>query len=404
MTRARRHAGFTLIELMISVAILAFVISGISFVLIKQSQASATQGMDRDLEESGRLAILEIGKAIRLAGYGIAPTAAFDFDRYACTIPGTGTTCNPATVGGLTSNFPRDRTDGPDELVLSYRDPTFTARGVTSFTGGGPYTATVTPALTASLKAGRIVEVLCDGLDQVAYFALTADAAVGATILTMQFTANADGYYPNPLPIPPSATAVPPACMPAASPSSLVYLTLVERVRYFVANDTDGVPGLFRERGRGAPELLFRGIVDVQLTYTMTQPPPSSPFAGVVVGPVTCGPDPWTYGLCSVSGTPPETANAPDWVNDAYDSLNRYTGHPADIHGVNITVVARSAHKAPGSSGTGVPQIANRPARAADGYKRYVLSITEQPVNLASRGYPLLTVGKAGDFANVGGG
>ena len=81
MTRNRPH-GFTLIEVLVSVAILAFVVAGISQVLIKQSQASSVQAGQRDLEESGRLALIELGRAIRLAGYGIDPTAAFDFARF----------------------------------------------------------------------------------------------------------------------------------------------------------------------------------------------------------------------------------------------------------------------------------------------------------------------------------
>jgi len=85
------------------------VVAGISQVLIKQSQASSVQAGQRDLEESGRLALIELGRAIRLAGYGIDPTAAFDFGRFACTTPGTASTCNG---GG------RDRTDAPDELVV----------------------------------------------------------------------------------------------------------------------------------------------------------------------------------------------------------------------------------------------------------------------------------------------
>ena len=82
--------GFTLVEVLVAVTILAFVISGISIILIKQTQASSTQSLERDLEESGRLALLEIARSVRLAGYGITPIAAFDFDRYACATPGTG--------------------------------------------------------------------------------------------------------------------------------------------------------------------------------------------------------------------------------------------------------------------------------------------------------------------------
>jgi len=53
--------GFTLIEVLVSVAILAFVVAGISQVLIKQSPASSVQAGQPSLEEeSGRLALIEL--------------------------------------------------------------------------------------------------------------------------------------------------------------------------------------------------------------------------------------------------------------------------------------------------------------------------------------------------------
>ena len=54
--------GFTLIEVMVSVTILAFVVAGISTVLLKQSQASVKQTQERAFEQSGRLALLELAR------------------------------------------------------------------------------------------------------------------------------------------------------------------------------------------------------------------------------------------------------------------------------------------------------------------------------------------------------
>src|SRR5437667_12146259 len=50
-------------------------------ILIKQTQASSTQSLERDLEESGRLALLEIARSVRLAGYGTTPIAARSEER-----------------------------------------------------------------------------------------------------------------------------------------------------------------------------------------------------------------------------------------------------------------------------------------------------------------------------------
>ena len=80
--------GFSLVELLVVVGITSVVVAGISTVLVKQSQASVKQTQQRTLEETGRQALLELAFAVRMAGSGIAPTAAFDFDHYACSSVG----------------------------------------------------------------------------------------------------------------------------------------------------------------------------------------------------------------------------------------------------------------------------------------------------------------------------
>ena len=389
MTR-HRPRGFTLIEVLISVAILAFVVAGISQVLIKQSQASSVQAGQRDLEESGRLALIELGRAVRLAGYGIDPTAAFDFGRFACTTPDTPSTCNG---GG------RDRTDAPDELVVAWRDPNF-ARKVALKTGAGPYTITLDAALTGRVDAGRIVELLCDGAENAAYVAVTSTKNAGATDLSVRVLTAADGYFS------------------AVDPSDACYSTstvlLVERTRYYVANDADGVPALWRDRGRGGAELLFRGIEDLQLSYDIGQPPAGSRFAAGganAVLPPGCintsadggGTSTWTFGSCTgVAAAPDQTITPPNWRLDAYDAATRYTGHPANIRNVNVVVVARALRASPDGSGDELPALLNRPARIRDTFRRAVQTLSEQPQNLLSRANILPPVFPGS--TNVGGG
>jgi prepilin-type N-terminal cleavage/methylation domain-containing protein len=372
--------GFTLLELMIALGITSVVVAGISIILVKQSQASVKQSQQRTLEETGRQALLEIAYAVRMAGAGIDPIAAFDFDHYACGSPPVATNCNnnPGLDGTPATPGSRDRTDGPDELVVSYRNPTFT-RNVTSITGTDPYTVTIDNGLKTALNQGRIAMLLCSGADPVSYVALAADAPQGATSLTLRRVTDADGYYPK--------------APPADNCFGKGVLTLVERVRYFVANDFDGVPALFRDRGRGAPEVLFRGIEDLQLTYTIGPAPTTS--AAAAFSPAGCtDPRPipgadkgWVFGLCN-QGTPPESAAPPDWMNDAYDSVSRFSGNPANIRSVQINLVARSSQLSPDRAGDLMPTLANRPAPPPDPahpYNRSVFTIAEQTPNLLSR-------------------
>jgi len=377
MTRLQSR-GYTLVELLVSLAILSVVMAGISGVLIKQSQSSAVQTAQRDLEESGRLALLELGNAVRMAGYGIDPPAAFDFARYGCTAPDTATTCNG---GG------RDRTDAPDEMVVAYRDPLFARASTTALTGtggAGPFGVTLNAPLRQPIDVNRIVELVCAGGDISDYLAIASAAAAGDTQLTLRQLTAADGFFPSVAPTN--------ACYTTAA------VVLVSRRRYYVANDTDGVPALFRDRGRAAPELLYRGIEDLQISYDILQPQPPSAFAaggGTPATPPGCvdpttGNATWSFGACpGVAGTPTYVAAAnggePDWRNANYDTSDRYLGTPMNIVNVNITVVARATRRSADGTGDGVPSIANRPARVRDAFRRAVMTISEPPTNLMSR-------------------
>jgi prepilin-type N-terminal cleavage/methylation domain-containing protein len=381
--------GFTLVELMIVLGITSVIMAGISAVLIKQTQASAVQNAQRDLEESGRLALLDLGSAVRMAGYGIAPPAAFDFARFACATPDTPSTCNG---GG------RDRIDAPDEMVVAWRNPLF-SRKLTSKSGAasGPFLLSFATALTAPLQTGRLLQLVCSAGNTVAYLAVNAEADVGATQISGRLLTTADGFFP--------ADSPTDACFASSM------LALVERVRYYVGADTDGVPALFRDRGRGQ-ELLYRGIEDLQVSYDIGQPQSPSRFAALGATPVAApgctdpaaGVASWSFGSCAgASGSPLHTATPdggvmPDWQGLAYDSAPRYTAQPMNIRNVNITVVARATNRSPDGSGDALPAIGNRPARARDRFHRAVMTLSEQPANLLSRGsfVPMLN--------NVGGG
>ena len=373
----RGERGFSLIEMTVAMGLGAAAVAGISLIVLAQSNIFIVQQQRRDLEAVGRHALNDIARSVRMAGYGIAPSAAFDFDRFACTTPGDGSTCN----GGS-----RDRSDAPDELVVAFRDPVFSRR-VTAKTGSGPYTLTIATALTARLEAGRLVLLVCDGADPVSYGAINTSVDPGSTSVQVRTVAAADGPFPTAAPAD--------ACFAAST------MMLVERIRYFIADDV-GLPSLFKDRGRGTNELIARGIEDLQFTFTIGAPPAGSPFAATVA-PFSCSGTPqWTYGDCATaSGTPNPSATAPDWQNANYDSANRYTGHPANIRRVQIELVALATRDSPERAGDGAPILGNRPARARDKRHRTVFSVGEPTPNLLTRGYflpPILA------DTNVGGG
>jgi hypothetical protein len=258
---------------------------------------------------------------------------------------------------------------------------------------------TLDAPLTAPLDSGRIMMLLCQRAEKVSYFAIDSLAAPAVAPASQQVSIRlltaADGYFPS--------------VAPVDSCYSRGVAVLVERTRYYVANDAFGVPSLWRDRGRG-PELLFRGIEDVQFSYDIGSPPVGSTYAAggpQAVPPPGCidgtGNATWSFGACpGTAGVPSSTLPAPAWQADAYDSLNRYTGNPANIRRVGIAVVARATSASPDGSGDGVPALFNRPARARDRFHRSVSTISEKPVNLLSRAYLLPPI--LPGTTNVGGG
>jgi len=158
-------------------------------------------------------------------------------------------------------------------------------------------------------------------------------------------------------------------------------MVLVERARYYVAKDFDGVPALFRDRGRaGDPQVLFRGIEDMQLTYPIGPAPAGSGLSGNA----GCGTG-WVFGSCN-QGIPVDTSVPdPDWIKDAYDAPSRFTTRPANIRSVEINLIARATQASPDKAGDPVPKIGNRPGRAADTFARSVFKLTEQTPNLLAR-------------------
>jgi hypothetical protein len=240
-----------------------------------------------------------------------------------------------------------------------------------------------------AIKQGRIAMLLCSGADPVSYVAFASDANPGESSVTLRALTDADGYYPQ--------TGPTEGCFAKGT------LALVERVRYFVANDFDGVPALFRDRGRtGDPQVLFRGIEDLQLAYQIgSGNAPGGPTPGSTVAPAPSAPaclgTSWVFGACADRAeTPSEDSSlAPDWMNEGYDAARRYTAHAANIRAVQITLVARGTQSSPDKAGD--PPIAllppatlanrNTPAPDPAGkkYVRTVLTMSEQTPNLLSR-------------------
>ncbi|HCF56577.1 MAG TPA: hypothetical protein DFS52_01100 [Myxococcales bacterium] len=284
--RARREAGFTLLELMISTALVALAATAMTAGFLSFSQMLHAQEGIRSGQASARQALHLVSTSLRLAGYGVEPPLAFAF---------------PEDWKGTYAN-------SSDRLVFYARNPRL---HLAMLAGGAETDAltidTATP-LEVPLYAGDIIQVLCPGASNWSYGVLSADVSPGATTLPLEPDTGEFPYLNNEFDQPcfDGALGVP------------AFIYKVERFDYWVEQvNVDGVntrPYLFRRRG-GVDEPVAEDIEAFRVTF-------------VKADGTTFVPDP--------------EAKAPEYDTPSNDPL-RLNDHPANIRTVRIGLVARAS-------------------------------------------------------------
>lgn len=162
--------GVTLVELLVALAVSTVVMVGVVAVARAQQQAYHDGARLRAAQQSARNAALFIEQKLPLAGYGMAPSLAFDFDRY------TTGPCPAELDSG--SGCARDRVNDSDELVWYARNPSYwvphdpdasttlepagRAWKVTGISATAD-TLTVRARQGQSFRKGQVLEVVCQG-------------------------------------------------------------------------------------------------------------------------------------------------------------------------------------------------------------------------------------------------
>lgn len=374
----RVGAGVTLVELLVTLAILSVLMVAVTGVILHQTRMYQLGAQGRDAVAASRTSFALLERHLRNAGWGVDPRHAFDF----------GTAAEPLA---------RDSMEGPDELVFFSRDPGF-HRVATRADAAG---LTFDTPLAQPMEPGQVLLVICPHGIGAAYVTVSGMSGPDSVSLF-----SAAGAFPRePLP----------DC--SAGP----YVVKVDRYRFFVADvdEGDGAvrpyllldQGLERVRGsRGAydtashrfPELrdatpgdgagalpagalrnlipLAANVEDFQVAYLMNRPEASWGLSPQPQPPDDDGS--WTFGDAD-DGQPDAAARAPGYEHSYRDAL-RFTGHPANIRGVRISLVTRSSRE--------VQRHGRRPARenhaaaeAEDDYYRTLLTTQVLVRNLQSR-------------------
>ena len=368
--------GFTLLELMISIAIMIFgiVMAGAAFAL--QNKALQAMDLTRIANSSSRDATMSIENALREAGWGVDPRYAIDLFS--------------------TSNKSVDRTSAPDDVSFIARDPMYRwiARGdpgcastvggcylagnaweVTAMTAGPPVTLAITLRTNEKIEKGRLLLAVCDGAQNPVILTSSNNYGPGPGAVTVSSDTTAAFPYNN-------MTAIR-ACHNGGGAG----LFLLNRYHYFIRSYA-GVPWLMLDPGidlDGDGTLyptdlddlipIAKDVEDLQVAYMLT---------GTGVGPDNSGAGNWIIGddlgVAELPVPPGSASSLPDY-STAVGDPSRLTTASANVRAIRVSLMLRSPrtdpNQAPGWAGDTLDYPENRTGSAAGGGRRRYSVVSE---------------------------
>jgi type IV pilus assembly protein PilW len=237
----KSEAGFSLVEVMSALAILAVAMTAVFATFITQQQSFTVQNRVVEMQQNLRQAAEYMTRDIRVAGYGIPDNV---------TIPNNLVATGVVTMRSI---YARDGgTTGPDEIYVMYLYDMDLSQPPTSITGTVPLSTTPFPVLSITgFVPGELV-LLTNGVR--ADLFQVDNGAVANPIAHTQGNYNLAGNHGS---------------FPGAGYDNGSVLSKARFVRFFIDNTTDPAhPTLMVDRMTGeAAQPLSDDIEDMQLTY-----------------------------------------------------------------------------------------------------------------------------------------
>jgi type IV pilus assembly protein PilW len=413
--RTRRlDRGFTLVELLVGVAVSLVAVAGALVMLQGQQRSFRGSSTDRSLQETGRMALGAISEEVSMAGYGVEPAMVFDFGQLtnvpmerAGQIAGQTVVFGGDAAGttGFACADPvtcRDSITGPDELAFQYRDPSFNhqIRAVTSETS-----ITIAGPLHQPIRVGQVFQAICiSGSMTWAYLRASAEvAATNDATVPITLESGVGLEYPHQ-----NAVMAADPCFSTGE----ARLLEVQRLRYFVQsydaagnvvpwNTAGSRPYLMVDRGltvNGAPQLevVAPDVEDLQIAYVFPYATVDQQVAGATSG---------TRLDVSATGIDFTPAILPTYAAPRLSPI-RGTHYPANIRAVRVAIVARSPGPETTPNDGNVPAAGNRPAIAAGDptHRRATFETSVVAPNLETRAPFFPIIDPTSTVLNVGGG
>ncbi len=415
MRTLSRPRGVTLIELLVAMTISAVVLVGVIGVALSQQKAYHDGARTRAAQQSARNAILFIEQKLPEAGYGMAPSLAFDFDRY------TTGPCPPELVSG--TSCARDRTNDSDELVWYARNPSywvpFDAAGVSTYEPAGrawKVTAfsptsnaiTVRAREGQSFRKGQVLQVVCEGAAQYAYVTVSTSVAApgggGPVDIALQLASAADPFRRQN-----SATD---ACFTTGSARAFQIDRYRLHVRPVDVGGGQKDPYLVLDQGIDTPntsiavdeadeQLIAAGIESMQVAYVLANGTEVGTTSGTAITFAAGAPGDAVANKITTLQFP---GAAPAGTESIYSPTSWYryymgpppasernTNHQANIRAIRLALVARSPTQ--DRTQSSVAPILNFNQTAAppwitsgDGYQRVSIEATIPLPNMLTQG------------------
>ena len=258
-----RHSqrGLSLVELLVAMAIGLVLLGGIYQAFFSSTTTYESQQGSARLQESGRFAISVIGREIRLAGYFgclsdvstltncLNNSAAFQ-NNFAVGIEGFEATSATAWDRALPASL-ISPLGGNDILTIRGVDPTTRVSTTTAMPDSSADLKTTPPAAGAPAPLADGDIVLISDCQNAAVFQVT-----NYTIANGNVVHNTGALSPG------NATKN------LGSPFGAgAEITKVNVTSFYLANNPQGQPALYRVIGSGAPEELAEGVERMQLLY-----------------------------------------------------------------------------------------------------------------------------------------
>lgn len=382
----RGQAGFTLLEVLIGSTISSMVLLAVAATVIGVNNVFQANALSKQSVEGSRVGMDYLKRTLRMAGYGLDPTLAFDFD--------------PTGLPGATKDNHVENLEAwggafvTDDLAFRYRDPLFLRSGRLD-ADGPPYTLDLEGGtrFDQPLRQGQTLLLACPGGLRFYLGQLAADVPADATTATLAETPG----------------VAPPQCL--SDVPSFVMLVQEKRLR---VETFDGRPYLVVRHGWGPEADLDPLVADVesfQVAYQMNRPPAGSECCEAQAAPDAAAGSgaSWLLGDETPNVVLPNPGATPVPLYETeYDAPARYNAHPANIRAVRVGLTVRSTREQPSELQDTPRRLFNAPPPAGpDAFFRSTTELSIRVPNLTSRSFFVPEHRQAGndqDLRNVGGG